>query len=80
MVNPRHRSSGDGKRLFLLELYEILKLQKPSHVVGVAVSVQDLINAPHVLANALMAQVGRRVDEKSFPYEPGTIQSEDFGF
>ena len=53
----------DGKRLFLLELHEILKLQKPSHVVGVAVGVQDLVDAPHVLANALMAQVGGRVDE-----------------
>ena len=30
----------------------------------VAVGVQDLVDAPHVLANALMAQVGGRVDEK----------------
>ena len=63
----------DGKRLFLLELHEVLKFQKPSHMVGVAVGVEHLVNAPHVLANALMAQVGGRVDEKrllAFDHSP----------
>lgn len=53
-----------GQLLLPHELHEVLVLAEPADVVEVRVGEQDLVDVAHVLAQQLVARIGRRVDDE----------------